>query len=267
MIREYLRLLRSRGRLIRSMHRASRATRHKLIEQVEALGPWFHNYEIADGVWTNPEGGGPGVDYPAWRWGTMTGLMPDVKGKKCLDVGCSSGFFSLKLKELGAATVVGVDDGEQPKAIEQARFAASQMGFDIRFEKLSIYELDKLKDSFDVVLCLGVFYHLRHPMLALEQLRAVCRGSLILQTVTTKHEKKASEFKPETLANLDLRSPVLDQVNFPTIRFIEGDIRGDTTCWFLPNVEAVLAMLRSSGFSIEEAVFPDHTIFVRARAR
>lgn len=266
MIREYLRLLRSRGRLIRSMHRASRSTRYKLIEQVEELGPWFHNYEIADGVWTNATGSGPGAAYPAERWGTIADLMPDVKAKSCLDVGCSSGFFSLKVKELGAARVLGVDDGEQPKAIDQARFASNQMGLNAEFKKCSIYELNKLEETFDVVLCLGVFYHLRHPLLALEQLRSVCKGTLLFQTVTTRHDLKASELKPEVTASIDLRSPLFAHESFPTLKFIEGAIGQDTTCWFLPNPEAVLAMLRSCGFSIEEAVFPDHAIFVRARA-
>jgi tRNA (mo5U34)-methyltransferase len=236
-----------------------------MVQQVEDLGPWFHNYEIADGVWTNPTGAGPGVDYPAIRWGGIKDIMPDVTGKTCLDVGCSSGFFSLKFKELGASRVVGVDDGEQPKAIDQARFASAQMGLDARFDKVSIYELhDELNEQFDVVACMGVFYHLRHPLLALEQLRAVCRGNLIFQTITTKHTTGTPvELKPESIANMDFRSPVLMHESFPTLRFIEGALGEDTTCWFVPNPEAVFAMLRSSGFTIQQMTFPtEHEIFV-----
>ena len=269
MIREYLRLIRSRGRLIRSIRRSSETPRHKLIKQIEDLGPWFHNFEIAGGVWTNPDGDGPGFDYPAGRWGAIADLLPEVSGKSCLDVACSSGFFSLKLKELGAERVVGVDDGEQPKAIEQARFAAARMGLDIRFETLSVYDLGKLNDQFDLVLCMGLFYHLRHPLLALEKLRSVCRGELIFQTITTRHSTSGvAELKPDDLAHIDLRSPLLTHESFPAVRFIEGAMGQDTTCWFVPNPEAVFAMLRSSGFSVEEVLFPTpHEVFVRARAR
>jgi tRNA (mo5U34)-methyltransferase len=268
MIREYLRLIRSRGRLIRAMRQASFLPRHKLIRQVEELGPWFHNFEVGEGVWTNSAGEGPGFDYPAVRWGRIADLLPEVKGKSCLDVGCSSGFFSLKLKELGAGLVVGVDDGEQTKAIGQARFAASQMGLDVRFEIMSVYDLDRLAAQFDLVLCMGVFYHLRHPLLALERLRSVCRGHLILQTITTRHAPDAvSELKPETVADVDLRSPVLMHESFPVMRFIEGTLGQDATCWFVPNPEAVFAMLRSCGFSVEEVLSLGHEVFVRARAR
>src|SRR4051812_23158565 len=98
------------------------------------------------------------------------------KGKSCLDIGCSSGFFSLKLKELGAAYVLGVDSGEQPQAIKQAQFAAATLGLDVDFRILSAYDLAALGTTFDVVLFMGVFYHLRHPLVALEAAHAVCGG-------------------------------------------------------------------------------------------
>src|SRR5437867_1303668 len=69
MLSEYFSLIRARGRLLRSVRRASRATRKTLAHDVKALGPWFHSYEIASGVWKNPQGEGPGTDYVAKRWG------------------------------------------------------------------------------------------------------------------------------------------------------------------------------------------------------
>ena len=98
------------------------------------MGPWFHNYEVASDLWTNPSGSFAGIEYPQQRWKLIEPFLPDVKGKSCLDVGCSSGFFSLKLKELGAAYVLGVDSGEQPNAVAQAKFAAQTLGLDVDFQ-------------------------------------------------------------------------------------------------------------------------------------
>jgi predicted rRNA methylase YqxC with S4 and FtsJ domains len=67
---------------------------------------------LSDGLWTNPDYKGAGPDYPAWRWKFVEPMLPDVRGKRCLDIGCSSGFFSLKLKEIGANYVLGIDHGE-----------------------------------------------------------------------------------------------------------------------------------------------------------
>jgi tRNA (mo5U34)-methyltransferase len=267
MLREYFDLLRFRGRLLRSTVRASKIKRLALAREIQDLGPWFHNYEIASGIWTNPNGEGAGADYVARRWGILQNLLPDVRGKSCLDVGCSSGFFSLKLKELGAQFVVGVDHGEQLKAIEQARFAARELHLDIDFRNVSVYELQELQRTFDVVLCMGVLYHLRHPMLALERLRAVCSGTLILQTITTNSNSKIEEISPELLASTQLQSQVLEQPGFPALRFVEGALNGDSSCWFLPNPPAVLAMMRSSGFRVEQVVLSSpHEIFVQAVA-
>ena len=122
-----------------------------LQQRIRELGPWFHNYELASGVFTNPDHSGPGSDYPARRWKHVEPLLPDVRGKRCLDVGCSSGFFSLKLKELGASYVLGVDFGEQVRAMDQARFAAATLGLEVEFRPMSVYDAAQIADAFDLV--------------------------------------------------------------------------------------------------------------------
>ena len=228
-----------------------------LVEKgITELGPWFHNFQLAAGLWTNPDGSGPGADYPDWRWRHVKKLLPEVVGKTVLDVGCSSGFFSLKLKELGASYVLGVDAGEQPKAIEQARFAANTLGLDVDFRILSVYDLREIGRQFDLVLFMGVLYHLRHPLLALEAVRSVCGGSLILQTITTPHDSSLNEIDSDTLQKAGLRSGVLTDDRFPTVRFVEGALDNDVTCWFIPNPQAVASMLRSCSFIPNQTIFP-----------
>jgi len=232
-------------------------------QRVSELAPWFHNYEVAKDIWTNAGGASPGRDYPARRWSHIKPWFDELPGKSCLDVGCSSGFFSLKAMELGAASVLGVDSGEQARATEQARFAAEILRLPATFKTVSVYDLAQLGRTFDVVVFMGVLYHLRHPLLALEALRKVCGGTLILQTITTPSAGRLAEV-PGVSKDVQLNSPPMLDRRFPSAQFIEGGLAGDGSCWFVPNVEGVAAMLRSCGFKPKDFVFPNvQEVFVR----
>jgi len=238
----------------------------RLRSNIARLGPWFHNFEIARNVWTNANGTGPGADYPARRWQHIQALFESLAGKSCLDVGCSSGFFSLKAKELGASRVLGIDSGEQVGAIDQARFASGVLDLPAAFETVSAYDLARIDERFDTVFFMGVFYHLRHPLVALEAIRSVCRGSLIFQTITTPSGMKLHELDSQATANVGLNSRVMHDDRFPTVRFVEGQLAGDSSCWFIPNVQAVAAMLRTCGFVPEEFIYPnEQEVIVRCR--
>ena len=238
----------------------------QLRSNIDRLGPWFHNFEIARNVWTNANGSGPGANYPSRRWHHVQSMFGNLAGKSCLDVGCSSGFFSLKAKELGASRVLGIDSGEQVGAIDQARFASEALGLPAEFETVSAYDLARIDERFETVIFMGVFYHLRHPLAALEAIRSVCTGNLIFQTITTPSGMKLNELDSQTNANVRLNSRVMHDDRFPTVRFVEGQIAGDSSCWFIPNVQAVAAMLRTCGFVPEEFIFPDEQeVIVRCR--
>jgi hypothetical protein len=108
---------------------------------------------------------------------------------------------------------------------------------------------------------------LRHPLLALERIRSVCAGTLILQTITTSQTDQCKAALSQITHNSELESPALTDPAFPTLRFIENKLHGDDTCWFVPNVAAVGAMLRAGGFSIQEVVFASpREMFVRCKA-
>src|SRR3954453_3426674 len=159
------------------MNAVDRLSLDDLRRRAEALGPWFHNIELIEGVWTAPNhflG-----DYPAVKWKSFADAIPkDLTGKSVLDIGCNGGFYSIEMKKRGAARVLGVDFDEDYLA--QARFAAKVTGLDIEFRQLSVYDVGKLGEKFDVVLFMGVLYHLRHPLLALDLLYENVVGDMMV---------------------------------------------------------------------------------------
>ena len=132
--------------------------------RVRELGSWFHNIDLR-GVKTAPHhflG-----DYPAIKWRRFEGALPaDLRGRTVLDIGCNAGFYAIEMKRRGAARVVAIDSA--PDYLAQARFAAEVSGVELELCELSVYDVGTLGERFDLVLFLGVLYHLRHPLLALD---------------------------------------------------------------------------------------------------
>lgn len=220
--------------------------------RAQALGPWFHNIELG-GVVTAPDhflG-----DYPAVKWRKFADSIPaDLTGKSVLDIGCNGGFYSIQMKRRGAAQVLGIDsDGEY---LEQARFAAAVADLDISFEQLSVYDVGSLGQRFDIVLFMGVLYHLRHPLLALDLIREhVARDMLVFQSM----QRGSPEAEPLAENYEFWDAAPFERPDFPKLHFIEERYAGDPTNWWIPNRACVEAMLRSSGFEIvcrpEEEVY------------
>jgi len=148
----------------------------ELEQRARALGPWFHNINLG-GVWTAPDhflG-----DYPAVKLQGFSHALPaDLSGKTVLDIGCNGGFYSIEMKRRGADRVLGIDYDEDYLA--QARFAAEVTGQDIEFARLSVYDVASLGEKFDLVVFMGVLYHLRHPLLALDLIHEHVAGDLLL---------------------------------------------------------------------------------------
>ena len=151
--------------------------------RVRELGDWFHNLDLG-GVRTAPDhflG-----DYPSVKWRRFAHAVPaDLSGKSVLDVGCNGGFYSIEMKRRGAARVVGADRDE--RYLAQARFAAEVCGADVEFVQLDVYDVAALGERFDVVLFMGVLYHLRHPLLALDLLHEhVVGDTLVFQSLLAR---------------------------------------------------------------------------------
>ena len=107
-------------------------------------------------------------DFPNVKWKHIAPALPaDLSGASVLDIGCNGGFYSIELKRRGASRVLGVDVDD--RYLEQARFASQTLGLDIEFAKCSVYDVDSIPGKFDFVLFMGVFYHLRYPLFALDK--------------------------------------------------------------------------------------------------
>jgi len=222
---------------------AARLSEQKeLVLSISQLGEWFHNIDL-HGVPTAPDhflG-----DYPRVKWKDVSPAIPaDLSGMTVLDIGCNGGFYSLELKKRGASRVLGVDVDD--RYLGQARFAAQVLGLDLEFEKRSVYDVDAIEGQFDLVLFMGVFYHLRYPLYALDKIIKKVRGKLVFQTMI-----RGALTSPELSDDYHFwDKEVFEQPDFPAMHFIEKKYAGDPTNWWIPNHGAVEAMLRSSGLEI-----------------
>jgi tRNA (mo5U34)-methyltransferase len=225
--------------------------------RVRELGPWFHNINLR-GVQTAPDhflG-----DYPTAHWQTFENVVPwDLRGRTVLDIGCNGGYFALRMWERGAARIVGIDSDE--RYLAQARFAAHVLGAEIEFRRLTVYEVAKLGERFDLVLFMGVLYHLRHPLLALDLLHEHVVADLMLFQTMLRGSDRADSVEADY--PFDERR-VFDRADFPKLHFVERKYAGDPTNWWIPNRAAAEAMLRSAGFAILGHPVPE--VFLCRRA-
>ena len=145
--------------------------RHK----VEAEHYWFQKIEVLPGLFT------PGWSDPRIEKLPYYGLPADLTGKRVLDIGCAEGFFSFEAEKRGAREVIGIDSF--PDSIRRFNIIKEAKQSKATAFLMNVYDLEpKRLGTFDLVLFYGVFYHLKHPQMALERIRTVCTGDLLFQT-------------------------------------------------------------------------------------
>jgi tRNA (mo5U34)-methyltransferase len=231
-------------------------TADEIRREAEALGPWFHNMNLG-GVWTAPNhflG-----DYPGVKFRSFAQVVPaDLTGKSVLDIGCNGGFYAIEMKRRGADRVLGIDFDEDYLA--QARFAARITGQEIEFRQLSVYDLGSLGERFDLVIFMGVLYHLRHPLLALDIIHdTVAKDLLLFQSL----QRGSAAVDPVAENYAFSEQNHFERPGYPKMHFIEHRYADDPTNWWAPNAACSAAMLRSAGFSILE--HPEEEVFLCRR--
>jgi tRNA (mo5U34)-methyltransferase len=209
-------------------------TEDEIRARIAAVPFWYHCIEVAPGIVT------PGIDSSAYNLQRMN-LPEDLTGKRILDIGAFDGFYTFECERRGAAEVIAID-GNAATGFGVVR---ELLGSRAPFYQMNVYDLTPATfGEFDLVLCLGVLYHLRYLLLGLERIHAVCRGQLILETAVCDRNFIDPDGTPRALENID---PLLLQT--PIVQFYPATEYGkDWSTWWSPNIAALHAMLRSVGF-------------------
>lgn len=222
--------------------------------QIDALKPWFHNLHLPGGEQTAPDhyfG-----DFPNFKWKQFNSNIPqNLEGWTALDIGCNAGFYSFELAKRGAQ-VLGID--LDPHYLKQAEWAADTMGLadKVEFRQMQVYDLAKLSENFDIIIFMGVFYHLRYPMLAMDIVTQKVNKLLVFQTLTAPGDE-VFQTKPDM--TIEERQDML-QKGWPQMAFIEQKLAGDATNWWAPNHACIEAMLRTCGLRVKAN--PGHEIYI-----
>jgi tRNA (mo5U34)-methyltransferase len=224
---------------------------------IAELSPWFHNLHLPDGRQTAPDH--PLGDFPAFKWRQIEACLPaDLSGTRALDIGCNAGYYSFQLAARGAE-VLALDLDEH--YLQQGRWASQHLDPEglVEFRQGSIYDLVDVQGTFEVVLFMGVLYHLRYPLLALDVVAEKVGGALVLQTLTMPGDESAGT--PEDI-EIGERERLLGP-DWPRAAFIEHCLAGDPTNWWAADQACVEAMARSAGLRIVDQ--PAHEIWICER--
>jgi tRNA (mo5U34)-methyltransferase len=230
-----------------------------LAEEIAGLAPWFHNLRLPNGATTAPDH--PLGDFPSYKWEQIAPALPeDLRGCRALDIGCNAGFYTFELAKRGA-DVVAMDHDDH--YLTQARWAADQLGLTrhVEFRLMDVYDLAGVDETFDIVIFMGVLYHLRYPLLGLDLVAEKVGGTLVFQTLTMPGDDP-HEAPPDL--PFEERERLRDPA-WPAMAFVEHQLAGDPTNWWVPSASAVEAMVRTTGLRIVDR--PGHEIWVCERTR
>jgi tRNA (mo5U34)-methyltransferase len=210
----------------------------RLREEVAQI-KWFHRIDLGHGVIT------PGLDDSPSKLKGLH-LPADLNGISVLDVGAWDGFFSFEAEHRGASRVLATDsycwDPHGPFTKRGFQLAHRTLRSHVEDLDCEVLDLSPARvGKFDLVLFLGVLYHMRHPLLALERVCGVTDKLLILET------------------HIDMTS-----CRRPAMVFYPGgELNNDPTNWWGPNPAAVECMLKDVGFRRVEQFVPEYGSKVR----
>lgn len=168
-------------------------TAEEISKHVESIGPWFHQIDLGDGLFTRSIAPSPGpqpLNHPIPRWEKIESVLPaDLSGLRILDLGSSDGFFSLEMARRGAKEIVAVDGAG--KAIKRLEWVTRHLGLStIRPVLADVYSLPQDLGEFDFVLMFALLYHVKEPLLCLETVSRLS-DTLFLETIAVRDEENS----------------------------------------------------------------------------
>ncbi len=208
--------------------------------RVAKVKVWYHKIELRRGIST------PGINDPTDTMKHLE-LPADCRGMRALDLGARDGFFSFEMERRGAQ-VVAIDYA--PKHVTGFATAAEILGSKVEYRQANIYDLTPdAVGKFDVVLFLGLLYHLPDPMQAINLVRALCTGRLCMETHAIDNCLMMPDGKMSTLKDV---APVL--ANIPLMQFYPGtSLSGDHTNYWGPNLKCLTGMLEECRFKVRSS--------------
>jgi tRNA (mo5U34)-methyltransferase len=187
---------------------------------------WWHSFELPDGARIL---GVCGLDDLKNRISQFP-IPQDLRGKRVLDIGAWDGWFSFEMERRGGE-VLAIDNWDNPRFHEMR----SILGSRVEYRQFDMYDLTPERvGRFDIVLFMGVLYHLKHPLLALERVCALTRELAAVDSFVLREDHRPG-------AQVDKR---------PLMEFYENDeFGGQTDNWIGPSIPCLLAMCRTAGFA------------------
>lgn len=195
------------------------ADHQRQVERLSRLG-WYHSIELPDG---SVIPGHQSVEQQRTRLRQFR-IPADLTGKRVLDIGAWDGWFSFEMERRGAS-VLAVDSARNTRLLEAKALLGSRIDYHIAdICRLTAKEVG----TFDIVLFLGVLYHLKHPLLALENVCGMSREMACIESFVTDSDPSA----------------------IPLMEFYEtAELRGQLDNWCGPNTACLLAFTRTAGFA------------------
>ena len=233
----------------------SKLSSPEIQQQLATVQHWYHRIEVAPGITT------PGVhDSPSAL--KLLQLPNDCRGLRALDIGARDGFFSFELEKRGAK-VLAID--YVPETQTGFAVARNLLGSQVQFELANVYDLQPDRyGTFDLVLFLGVLYHLRNPLLALDRVRSVCKDRMWLESYVIDH----SVLDPSTGKFRELREFAPGLVSSPIMQFYpREELNKDFTNWWGPNMACLKGLAEAAGFSIERELLHGERGLLQCRAK
>lgn len=153
----------------------------ELQARIDAI-QWYHEFDFGDGLRARSQIENVDGVRQIWRFIEQRLDRIDFRGKSVLEIGTWDGYWSFYAERRGAASVLATDDATQNWAAGTGIHLARELlrsRIEIR-QDVPIYELTTLNRTFDIILCLGVFYHLRDPLYGFTQLRHCCHPDTVV---------------------------------------------------------------------------------------
>jgi len=220
-------------------------TRTEILQLVDSK-PWFHRFTLVDGITTS---GLYSVDAHAWVDEAFRRL--DLRGKRVLEIGTWDGPYAFALEARGA--LVEATDIQDP---DETGFNVAKRILDskVNYTRVSVYDVGRHfpPASFDYILFLGVFYHLKYPVLAMEALSQLLKngGRLFFEgECLLNHAQRADGRAPGWLDRGMIS--ILGRSKYPVSLYYSGQYKDDDSNWHVPNLACLEEWMKTAGLQIE----------------